>query len=145
MYKSHDCIDNNATSHKQHDVASTLMRRCEPTGMYFNNKKMQPRCTFIVHHLFEGASQQTHNVATTSLQRRCNVVTLQRRCNDVFARLCVCWASSIQSDKADCLYHWYQFDRKSWNSIAYWNNSNILWAKRIVFIHDQDIRKYTLG
>ena len=28
-------------------------------------------------------TQQTHNVAITSLQRRCNVVALQRRCNDV--------------------------------------------------------------
>ena len=36
-------------------------------------------------------SQQTHNVVTTSLQRRCNVTTLQRRCNDVVATLCVCW------------------------------------------------------
>ena len=41
----------------------------------------------------EEYTQQTHNQATTSLQRRCNVVTLQRRCNDVVARLCVCWAS----------------------------------------------------
>ena len=32
-------------------------------------------------------SQQTHNVATTSLQCRCNVLTLQRRCNDVVALL----------------------------------------------------------
>ena len=35
-------------------------------------------------------TQQTHNVVTTSLQRRCNVMTLQRRCNDVTV-LCVCW------------------------------------------------------
>ena len=33
-------------------------------------------------------SQQTHNVASTLLQRRCNVVTLQR----VVTTLCVCWA-----------------------------------------------------
>ena len=32
-----------------------------------------------------------HNVATTSLQRHCNVTTLQRRCNEVDAMLCVCW------------------------------------------------------
>ena len=33
------------------------------------------------------SAQQTHNVETTSLQRRCNVVTLQRRCNDVVSAL----------------------------------------------------------
>ena len=32
-------------------------------------------------------TEQTHNVATTSLQRRCNVATLQRRCNDVVCLL----------------------------------------------------------
>ena len=37
--------------------------------------------------VFGMSSQQTHNVATTSLQRRCNVVTLQRRCNDVVCLL----------------------------------------------------------
>ena len=37
------------------------------------------------------ATQQTHNVATKSLQRRCNVTTLQRRCNDVVVTLGVCW------------------------------------------------------
>ena len=42
-------------------------------------------CTEDVH------TQQTYNVAITSLQRRCNVVTLQRRFNDVPATLCVCW------------------------------------------------------
>ena len=36
-------------------------------------------------------TKQTHNVLTTSLQRRCEVVMLQRRCNDVVATLCVCW------------------------------------------------------
>ena len=36
-------------------------------------------------------TQQTHNVTTTSLQRRCNVTTLQRRCNDIVRTLCVCW------------------------------------------------------
>ena len=36
-------------------------------------------------------SQQTHNVETTSLQRRCNVVMLQRRCKDVVSTLCVYW------------------------------------------------------
>ena len=36
-------------------------------------------------------SKQTHNLATTLLQRRCNVKTLQRRCNDVDATLCVSW------------------------------------------------------
>ena len=40
------------------------------------------------------AAQQTHNVITMSLQRRCNVTTLQRRCNDVDATLCVCWEVS---------------------------------------------------
>ena len=39
--------------------------------------------------------QQTHNVAKTSLQRRCNVTTLQRRCNDVVATLCVCWDNTF--------------------------------------------------
>ena len=34
-------------------------------------------------------TQQTYNVSTTSLQRRCNVTTLQRRCNDVGVTLCV--------------------------------------------------------
>ena len=37
------------------------------------------------------STQQTHNVPTTSLQRRCNVVTLQSRCNDVVPTLFVCW------------------------------------------------------
>ena len=37
--------------------------------------------------VFGMSSQQTHNVATTSLQRSCNVVTLQRRCNDVVCLL----------------------------------------------------------
>ena len=37
------------------------------------------------------SSQQTHNVPSTSLQRRCNVMTLQRRCKDVVATLCACW------------------------------------------------------
>ena len=32
-----------------------------------------------------------HNVAGTSLHRRCNVTTLQRRYNDVVATLSVCW------------------------------------------------------
>ena len=32
-------------------------------------------------------SQQTHNVVTTSLQHRCNIVTLQRHCNNVDAML----------------------------------------------------------
>ena len=44
---------------------------------------LQRRCNVVL----------THNVQTTSLQRRCNVVTLQRRCNDVVVTLCVCWAS----------------------------------------------------
>ena len=39
-------------------------------------------------------SQQTRNVAGTSLQHRCNVRTLQRRCNAVVATLCVCWEYS---------------------------------------------------
>ena len=38
--------------------------------------------------------QQTHNVAGTSLERRCNVTTLQRLCNDVVATLRVCWDGS---------------------------------------------------
>ena len=42
-----------------------------------------------------GVSQQTHNVATTSLQRLCNVVTLQRRYNNVPATLCVCWVTAL--------------------------------------------------
>ena len=49
-------------------------------------------CTAATQHLTPtselcsnsiGPTQQTHDVATTSLQRRCNVVTLQRRCYDV--------------------------------------------------------------
>ena len=32
---------------------------------------------------------------TTSLQRRCNIVTLQRRCNDVVVKLCVYWDSAF--------------------------------------------------
>ena len=40
-------------------------------------------------------SQQTHDVTTTSLQRRCNIMTLQRRCNHVVATLFVCWVLSI--------------------------------------------------
>ena len=42
-------------------------------------------CLLFLH------TKQTHNVAGTSLKRRCNVTTLQRRCNDVIATLCVCW------------------------------------------------------
>ena len=37
-------------------------------------------------------SQQTHNVAGTSLLRRCNVKTLQRPGDDVVATVCICWA-----------------------------------------------------
>ena len=37
----------------------------------------------------KSCTQQAHNVQTTSLQRRCNVVMLQQRCNDVAATLCV--------------------------------------------------------
>ena len=33
-------------------------------------------------------TQQTHNVATTSLQRRCNVTTLARLCSDII-KTCV--------------------------------------------------------
>ena len=43
----------------------------------------------FVDNLF--TTQQTHNVATTSLQRRCNVMTMQRRFNDVGRTLCVFW------------------------------------------------------
>ena len=46
-----------------------------------------------VHELL-AAAQQTHNVATTSLQRRCNVT---RRCSDVVGTLCVCWCAYIAS------------------------------------------------
>ena len=54
------------------------------------------------------STQQTQNVATTSLQRRCN---MQRRCNDVatcvcwvdvvttlLQRLCVCWVAQEELD-----------------------------------------------
>ena len=41
------------------------------------------------------STQQTYNVAATSLQRRCNVVTLQRLCNDVVITLCVCWECAL--------------------------------------------------
>ena len=44
----------------------------------------------VAHADIDLLSQQTHNVLTTTLQRRCNVVTLQRRRNDVVATLCVC-------------------------------------------------------
>ena len=49
-----------------------------------------------IHELYLNytRTQQTHNVITTSLQRRCNVTPLQRRCNDVVATLCVCWECS---------------------------------------------------
>ena len=40
-------------------------------------------------------TQQTHSVATTLLQRRCNVTTLQRRCYDVVWTLCVCWVMTV--------------------------------------------------
>ena len=51
----------------------------------------------VVHMIgtVPATTQQTHDVATTSLQRRCNVVTLQRRCNDVTATLCVCWGETV--------------------------------------------------
>ena len=45
----------------------------------------------VAFRIIQDIIQQTHNVTTTSLQRRCNVVTLHRRCNDVPATLCVCW------------------------------------------------------
>ena len=77
----------------------------------------------------ELVTQQTHNVATTSLQRRCNVTTqqrrcnvttLQRRCNDVVWMLCVCWVNA-QSDQglhhpADTrhLYSRFNVDATSW-------------------------------
>ena len=47
-------------------------------------------------------SQQTHNVAGTSLKRCCNVTTLQRRCNDVVATLCVCWVWTATSGNQHC-------------------------------------------
>ena len=43
----------------------------------------------------EQGTQQTHNVAGTSLQRRCNVLTLRRRCNDIVATVCVYWALMV--------------------------------------------------
>ena len=57
-------------------------------------------------------AQETHNVATTSLQRRCNVTTLQRRCNDVVRTLCVCWEISQPPIQL-------KFDR-------YWNTPSLL-------------------
>ena len=42
-------------------------------------------------------AKQTHNIATTSLQRRCNLTTLQRRCNDVVRTLCDCWDVHFES------------------------------------------------
>ena len=45
----------------------------------------------VLFVVFFPANTQRHiNVFTTSLQRRCNVMTLQRRCNDVVTTLCVC-------------------------------------------------------
>ena len=50
-------------------------------------------------------TQQTRNVASTSLQRRCNVVMLQRRCNDVVCLLGKMNASwGKDNDKTNVLY-----------------------------------------
>ena len=63
-------------------------------------------CTAATQHLTPtselcsnsiGPTQQIHDVATTSLQRRC-VVTLQRRCNDV-----VCLLDIAQQETNSCV------------------------------------------
>ena len=59
-------------------------------------------------------SHEIHNVATTSLQRRCNVVTLQRRCKGVPSTLCVCWVgvpsptTSHGKEHQQHSWHWEQ-------------------------------------
>ena len=61
---------------------------------YFRNKRKGNRPMIPAHYkvvIKAVYTQQSHNVTTTSLQRRCNVMTLQRRCYDVIVTLCVCW------------------------------------------------------
>ena len=50
-------------------------------------------------HMDYPNTQQTYNVASTSLQCRCNVVTLQRRCNDVVCLLGKCYSHATEGNK----------------------------------------------
>ena len=77
--------------------------------------------------------QQTHNVATKSLQRRCNVTTLQRRCNDVVETLRVCWGET-NTDTTSSTYEttgaqrWTATEEPLWNGQyeKYWTRNRIL-------------------
>ena len=63
----------NVESGTQHwNAIQTLIQRPDVESTLFQRASAE-----------KASTQQIHNVATTSLQRRCNVVTLQRRCNDV--------------------------------------------------------------
>ena len=68
-----------ANTQRRHNVVTTSLQRHD-------------RCSDVVTALL-WRCVLTGNVATTSLQRRCNVTTLQRRCNDVVVTSCVYWAS----------------------------------------------------
>ena len=64
---------------------SSMVRQTTMLHTYITDRET------VNKHTSEMQSQRTHNIAGTSLPRRCNVTTLQRRCNDVVATLCVCW------------------------------------------------------
>ena len=77
------CIQTISTLSKLFNKNEILIQRvrgsADPTSPtpIQKTKSLQEFSDLCVHVC---SSQQTHNVATTSLQGRCNVVTLQRRC-----------------------------------------------------------------
>ena len=68
-------------------------------------------------------SKQTHNVATTSLQRRCNVTTLQRRCNDVVRTLYVYWYMlTVKMTKEHNMLRGHHFHTEL---VKYWSKQSV--------------------
>ena len=89
---------------KQKDIFKAYSDSEDPDkSAKFAQADLRFRCPFT-ESLDTVESQQTTNVGTTSLQRRCNVVTLQRRCNDVVTTLCVCWDISTAGKILSRLY-----------------------------------------
>ena len=74
--------------------------------------------------LFDGLSQQIHDVSTTSPQRRCNVMTLHRRWADVVYTSCARWVSTtIYIALLACLF------RASFSGYTYLNAPINVFAK----------------
>ena len=57
------------------------------TSLYMNELCQRKKERLYIYE----STQQTHNVATTVLQCRCNVATLQRHCNNIVVTLYVYW------------------------------------------------------